>query len=413
MKIEQFLEQSYTAYHAVHNARAMLDNAGFREISPTNIPALRAGDAVYTIWGGTSLFAFKIGQEATVMLAECHTDSPALRVKTRETIPSPEGYRLNVEMYGGLLPYSMLDIPLKVAGRLTVETAEGVRTRLVHSEQNLVIPSLCIHHNPDANNLTLNVQKDMLPLVGDVKDVYRYLAPDETVLDADLFVVPAVTPYRAGANNEYLCSPRIDNLTSVYAAVEGIIHAQPKGTAVIACFDNEEIGSGTKRGAASTLLSTLIADVLRASGYDNPMAALASGLALSVDNGHALHPAHPEKSDVVDAPVLGGGVVVKHHVNYATDGLSAGLLKRILDKAGVPHQDYYNRSDIRCGSTLGNIAARTILMDTVDIGIAELAMHSAVETAAGKDVDTICDAIRITLGSTLVRRGDAIDVVLP
>jgi len=411
MRIEDYLNQSYTAYHAVENAKRLLKEAGFAEMDANDLPALKEGDKGYTVWGGTALFAFKVGKGETLTLAECHTDSPALRVKGRETIPSKEGYRLNVEKYGGLLLYSMLDIPLKVAGRMVVETEEGVKTKLVASDGNLVIPSLCIHHNRDANTaLTLNVQSDMLPLIGDVKDVYQWLSPDETVLDADLLVVPAVTPYTAGADNEWICAPRIDNLTSVYAAVNALIDAVPAGLSLVACFDNEEIGSGTKRGAGSDYLKNLIGNLWRAMGRDNVQKALSEGLALSVDNGHAVHPAHPEKSDPMDAPVMGGGVVIKHHVNYATDGLSAGIFKRILDKAKIARQDYYNHSDIGCGSTLGNIAAKGLLLDTVDIGIAQLAMHSAVETAAKKDVNTMQKAIAATFAAKITRKGE--DVII-
>lgn len=408
MRIEDFLQQSYTAYHAVQNAKAMLKEAGFVEVDAAHLPALRAGDKCYTVWGGTSIFALRVGEGEGLTVVESHTDSPALRVKGRNTLPSSEGYRLNVEKYGGLLPYSMLDIPLKVAGRITVETPRGVQSRQITSDKTLVIPSLCIHHNPEANNLSLNVQTDLLPLLGNVKDVYQWLAPDDVVLDADLFVVPAVAPFAAGADDEWICAPRIDNLTSVYASVRALIDTAPAGLGVVACFDNEEIGSGTKRGAASAYLTNLLANVWRALGRDNLGKALAEGLALSVDNGHAAHPAHPEKSDPAEAPVMGGGVVIKHHVNYATDGLSAGIFKRILDKAGIARQDYYNRSDIGCGSTLGNIAARSILMDTVDIGIAQLAMHSAVETAAKQDIGTMQEAISATLAAHIERNGDEV-----
>lgn len=409
MTVEKFLQHSLTAYHAVQNAKALLDEAGFVDIDKRGLSDLKVGDKCYSIWGGTSLFAFRVGQEEQVTIAECHTDSPALRVKGRATLPSAEGYRLNVEKYGGLLLYSMLDIPLKVAGRVTVETEDGVKTKLVAGEENVVIPSMCIHHNRDANAaLTLNVQSDMLPLLGDVKDVYQWIAPDEKVLDADLLVVPAVAPYSAGAKDEWLCAPRIDNLTSMYAAVEALIDADPAGLAVVACYDNEEIGSGTKRGAGSDYLATLLGKVWTALGRKDVENALSKGLALSVDNGHAVHPAHPEKSDPAGAPVMGGGVVIKHHVNYATDGLSAGIFKRILDKAHIARQDYYNHSDISCGSTLGNIAARSLLVDTVDIGIAQLAMHSAVEMAAKADVDTMRNAIAATFATTIRRKGDEV-----
>lgn len=411
MDIKQFLQSSYTAYHAVDNARRILEEAGFVAVDIARMPTLRKGDRCYVVQGGTSLFAFVVGDTPQLMLAECHTDSPALRVKGSATLPSKEGNRINVEKYGGLILYSMLDIPLRVAGRVVCETTCGVASRLVVGPANVVIPSLCIHHSSKEDVPTLNVQNDMLPLLGDAADVYRWIAPDEKVLDADLYVVPDVAPYVSGAAGEYLSSPRIDNLSSMYAAVMALKDATPKGLAMVACFDNEEIGSGTQRGAGSQYLAQLVAAVHKAMGCDCGLDAVQSGLALSVDNGHAEHPAHPEKSDVTGGPVMGGGVVIKHHVNYATSGLSAGIFKRMLDKAGIPHQDYYNRSDIGCGSTLGNIAARALVIDTVDIGVAQLAMHSAVETAASKDFDTMQDAIATFLAGGLARHGDEIDIL--
>ena len=412
MNVQDFLRTSYTAYHAVDNCRRMLEAAGFVEMDANALPALRKGSKGYVVHGGTSIFAFAVGGEARLMLAQSHTDSPALRVKSAATIASAEGRRINVEKYGGLLLYSMLDIPLRVAGRVVVQTPTGIAQRLVVSPAQVSIPSLCVHHNPDNNHLTLEVQRDMLPLAGDVEDVYAWLAPDAKVLDADLFAVPDVAPYAAGAKGEYLCAPRIDNLTSVYASMEAITHVEPTGLAVAACYDNEEIGSGTYRGAGSAFLADLVESICRAAGYNNPKAVVSSGLALSTDNGHAVHPAHPEKSDPACQVVMGGGVVVKHHVNYATDGLSAGIFKRIMELAGIPCQDYYNHADVACGSTLGNIAARWLPMPTVDIGIAQLAMHSAVETASPEDVRTMQSAIEAAWRCTLRKVGDAVDVSL-
>ncbi len=410
MDVTEFLRTSYTAYHAVANCRRMLDEAGFAEVSADDMPRLQAGNKCYAVQGGTSIFAFVVGDKPQLMLAESHTDSPSLHLKGAQTLPSTEGNRLNVEKYGGLLLYSMLDIPLKVAGRIVYATETGVQEELVASAGDVCIPSLCIHHNPDANNLSLNVQNDMLPLVGQADDVWQWLAPERNVLDADLYAVPDVAPYRWGDQAQFLSSPRIDNLTSVYTSITALIAAKPTGLAMAACFDNEEIGSGTQRGAASAYLADLLAAIYRACGYTDYKKAVRQGLALSIDNGHAAHPAHPEKSDVVPAPVMGGGVVIKHHVNYATNGLSAGIFKRMLDIAGIARQDYYNRSDIGCGSTLGNIAARALTIDTVDIGIAQLAMHSAVETAAWSDIDTMSQAISTFFACDIDKQAGAVQI---
>lgn len=396
--IEQFLETSYTSFHATANAVEALKEAGFIELKETEHWDLVSGGKYFVAKNSSSLIAFRIGDgDYSFRLAESHTDSPSLKVKGSSLIPSPEGKRINVEKYGGMLLYSFLDIPLKIAGRLLIKDKNGdVKEVLTASPFNVNIPSLAIHHNPSANeNLCLNVQTDMLPLIGDGDDVYSVLAPESRVLDADLFVVPDVTPYRSGSKNELLCAPRIDNLTSVYSSVKALINANPSSVAVACLFDNEEIGSRTKQGAGSRFLYSVLNRISLALGKNREEheIALAKSFALSIDNGHAVHPAHPEKSDIAEKVYLNKGIVVKHHVNYATDGASSAEFKNILDKSGIKYQDYYNRSDLRCGSTLGLITAADLGIPVVDIGLAELAMHSAVETVGYHDIPLMQSAV--------------------
>jgi len=411
MEISQFLSKAYTAYHATALAVAELQEAGFERLERGDKWVLKEGGKYFLTINGSALIAFVVGDpKGGFDLAMSHTDSPCLKVKGNSLLDSPEGKRLNVEVYGGLLLYSMLDIPLKVAGRALVKGPRGVECRLVESDYCVNIPSMCIHHNPDANKgLNLNPQQDMLPLLGEAEDVYSSLGLAD-VLDADLFVVPAAAPYRSGKEGELLVSPRIDNLTSVWASIEAVKEAKPRGVAVVACMDNEEIGSGTKQGAHSVILEETLRHINLACGGDEVDFGrkCRDGLLLSIDNGHAVHPAHPEKSDPEQKVYLNKGVVVKHHTNYATDARSGAAFKAVLADAGIPYQDYYNRSDVRCGGTLGLISSRLLAMDAVDIGLAQLAMHSAVETVGYADVGRMAAAIKAVLETRFEAKGEDI-----
>ena len=406
MNINEFLKTSYTAYHATENSVKMLENAGFSRLERGDGKKIVRGGKYYITINDSAFIAFNVGKNAKCLNIACaHTDSPSLKVKGSALVDSPEGKRLNVELYGGLLQYSILDIPLKIAGRAFIKTDRGIESKLVTSDFNVNIPSLCIHHADRDKGLSLNPQTDMLPLLGECEDLYSAL--DLTnVLDADLYVVPDVEPFSTGAKNELLASPRIDNLTSVYACVNGIISATPKAVSVVACFDNEEIGSATKQGAHSVLLEEIIKRIYSDVGAQDDYAeALKNGLVLSIDNGHAFHPAHPQKSDVINKVLLNGGIVIKHHANYSTDGKSSSIIKAILDKTNIPYQDYYNRSDLRCGGTLGLITSTQFAMDAVDIGLAQLAMHSAIETVGAKDVDKMVACVSAFL-SSLIEKND-------
>ena len=403
MDIKEFLDSSYTAFQAVDNGIKMLFDAGFERIDPAKSPEIKVGGKYFFTVNSTTLIAFKIGKEKKFYVAESHTDSPALRIKGNKTIDSPEGKRLNVEKYGGLVLFSLVNSPLKIAGRIIEKTENGVKEKNVVSPFTVNIPALCIHHNAEVNDkLSLSVQKDMLPLVGNVDDIYSFLSDNE-VIDGDLFVVPSTPAFVSGAHGEYLCSPRIDNLTSVYASIKALIASDGDGIRIACCFDNEEIGSLTKQGANSALLENTLRFIMRSVGgtEEDFAAAVSDGYILSVDNAHAVHPAHPEKSDPIEKVVMNGGIVIKHHTNYSTDALSSAILKTILDKADVKYQDYYNNSDIRCGGTIGLVTSARLNMKACDIGLAQLAMHSGIETIGLSDIPVMESCIKAFFSTTL------------
>lgn len=408
MELKEFLDLSYTAYHAVENGAAMLEEAGFTKISLEETWNLCKGGKYYFTTSGTALIAFSIGDNLAFNVCESHTDSPCLKIKGSDCTDSPEGKRLNVEKYGGLVNYSMMNVPLKVAGRIMYEKDSEIVCKNVVSGYYLNIPGLCIHHNPTVNeSLSLSVQNDMAPLFGSDKNVYETLS-EKKVIDADLYVVPAVPAFYSGVEEEFLCSPRIDNLTSVYASIKAIIETEPVGISLMCCFDNEEIGSRTKQGADSAILEITMKKIIRGLGLDEDgfIEACRNGYILSVDNAHAVHPAHPEKSDVKERTYLNKGIVIKHHTNYSTDGLSSAILKKILREAGVEYQDYYNNSDLRCGGTIGLMTSANLGMNACDIGLAQLAMHHGIETVGSSDPEKMENCIKAFFKTKFLKSRD-------
>ncbi len=402
MNLHQFLNTSYTAFHSAANLRTIYEESGFVRLTLGEQWNLKRGGKYYVTRNDSSVIAFKVGKKNVFNIAESHTDSPCFKIKGSKLMVN-DVVRLNTEKYGGGLLYTYFDRPLKVAGRLVTETANGVQSSLAVSGYNVVIPSLAIHQNRAVNDgFAVNPQVDTLPLFAKQSaDLYATLTKD-TVLDADLYVVPATETFYAGVNGEFLCSARLDNLTSAYTSAQALINCVPSSIAVAACLDNEEIGSGTRQGSPSFIEQTLqaICTALNLSG-EQCLAARENGFVLSVDNGHARHPAHTEKADGTAYAVMGGGVTIKHHVNYATDGLTSAMLKKLLADSGIKYQDLYNRSDMSCGTTLGLATSRQLGMRVCDIGIAQLAMHSACETCMTEDVEAMQSCLSVFLSADI------------
>ncbi len=378
MNVSEFLSKSYTCYHAVENALAILKKAGFAELS--SVGKNKAAKGYYRADGG-SLFAIKLGAE-NIQLALSHTDSPCLRLRY------DGGTLLGVEKYGGGLLRSYFDVKLKIAGRVAVEKGGVLRAENVCSDFNAVIPSLAVHLGGGENGETFSVSRDMVPLLGDCGNLFAMLGVPDAV-DGELFCVPAEAPFECGAGGEYICSPRIDNLASVYASVKALAECENKCTCVAACFNSEETGSETRDGARSQKLRAFIADTLKTAGIKADCDALLSrAFAFSCDGAHALHPNRPDKYSS-GAPTLGGGVVIKRNDRYATDCLTSAAARKIFSDAGLKTQVYRHHPDLRCGSTIGLMAASGLGAAVCDIGVAQLAMHSAAETAAFSDIDAL------------------------
>ena len=416
-----FIKNSPTPYHTAETVRRRLIREGYTELYETDRWELEEGKGYFTVRGGTALVAFRTKSAPKgFMIVASHTDSPAFKVKS--PLEKSGTYTLiPTEKYGGMIMYSWFDRPLAVGGRLVVKTEEGIRSTLVNSDAGIcVIPSIAPHLNRNVNDgYKFNPAKDTVPLAGLNTESCALLETlcqksgidRAAVLSHDLFVYSAQEPTTVGIGGELILSPRLDDLECVYASLEGFLTGDSaQSVPVLALFDNEEVGSATTTGADSSFLSDVLLRI--ADSRENLVAMLPSSLAVSADNAHACHPNAPELSDKDNAPVLGGGVVVKYNANkrYSTDGVSSAIFLEICNRAGVKTQSYYNRADMPGGSTLGAILATQLAVPTVDIGLAQLAMHSAVETASKTDLDEMCRALSAFYNTALTARGYSVKI---
>lgn len=410
-----FIKTSPCAYHTVETVSQALNALGYTELSEGEDWDVADGGRYYVKRNGTSIIAFRAKKLASgFMIAASHSDSPAFRLKTTPELVG-DYTRLEVERYGGMIHYSWLDRPLSLAGRVIVRTKDGLSVRLCNIDQDVaVIPSVAIHLNRTLNEgYKFNPAVDLLPLTGcGARGIMAAVAEsvgadEDSIVSHDLFLYNREEGRVIGVDEELIMAPRLDDLECVFASLKAFIDAsETESVPVLAVFDNEEIGSDTKQGAASTFLY----DVLSRIAGDNYRKMINGSLMLSADNAHARHPNHPELSDADNAPLLNGGVVIKWNANqkYATDGASMAIFSEICDKAGVKTQSYYNRADLPGGSTLGSIANTKVPIPTVDIGLAQLAMHSASETAGASDVSEMIKALRAFYATSLKRAGSEI-----
>ena len=410
-ELSRFLGTSYTCYQAVENAAALLDRAGFIRLGEQETWNLREGGAYYTVRAGASLIAFRYSRKGNYKFVVSHTDSPCLKLKENPALSDGAFTRLNTEPYGGGLWYTFFDRPLALAGR-TVHAAEGaLRSRLFLSKFRVVLPSLAVHQNREANEkFGPNLQTE-LPLFALGKAEFSAIVQD--ALAYDLFLVPAEAPFESGINGEFLSSPRIDDLSGAYASLCALAGAkQFEGTLIAALLDSEEIGSSTYRGAGGDFLASAVARIAAAQerSEQEKLCALASSLLVSLDNAHSLHPNHPEKCDPTNRAVMGGGIVIKSHAGgaYTTDAITCAAVKKIFSDAGVKFQSFYNRSDLRSGGTLGAISLGHVCVPSVDLGVAQLAMHSATETMAKCDYEELEKGLSAFFASRVKFVGDAV-----
>lgn len=407
-----FLDASPVNFWVVKTVTDHLDEAGFSALDMRDSWQIKPGGRYYTVKNGSAVFAFVAGEgpaHAPFKIISAHSDSPGFRIKPNcEMLCDGNIVKLNTEVYGGPILYTWFDRPLSLAGRVILRSADPLNPewRLIRFDRHLLtIPHLAIHFNRAVNEGNpLSKQKDMLPVLGHVSSpdqakglVQRLVAeklgvsPDK-ILDYDLSLYDTTRACVVGLNGEFITSGRIDDLSMVHAALNALLDtaATPdKSTRVMAIFDNEETGSGTKQGAASPMLDYILRRITAAAGGNDEdyMRAVSASFMISADDAHGVHPNYVEKQDPTNHPTLGGGPVVKINANckYMTDADSAAVFRSLCEQAGVRCQYFVNHSDVAGGSTLGNILTSQIPLRGVDVGAAIWAMHSVRETASLAD----------------------------
>ena len=444
-KIIELIDKSPTAFHVVENAKAILDSQGFTGLKESDVWNLAAGGKYYVTRNDSSIIAFQIPKKdyAGFRIIASHSDSPCPKLKEDYEMDRCGYVRLNVEKYGGMLLAPWFDRPLSVAGRILVrdeKEASGIKSLLVNLNKDVaVIPSLAIHMNRDANSgYSYSFQKDMLPIVSTSKGSNKGSNKDskldskqdsnknentgatimsliaeaagvktENILGNDLFLYIREKGKIWGVDDEFIGSSRLDDQECVWCTLDGFIDAAKIGhgsdssaedasseyVSMLCVFDNEEVGSRTKQGADSNFLENLIDRINDNLGRSREeyYTAYANSFMISADNAHALHPAHADKYDPVQSPKMNEGIVLKFSArqSYTTDAVSAAFVKKLCEDSDIPYQIFVNHSDEPGGSTLGNISNSHVSINTADIGLPQLAMHSSYETAGVEDIDSL------------------------
>lgn len=395
----EFLNKAHTTYQAVELAKERLTKEGFIELDFVNSWSLEKGKGYFLVKADSSIVAFKVGSKLSspsIHIVASHNDSPMFKIKPNGVIYANGYNKLNTEVYGGPIYSTWLDRPLGIAGRVTVQENEKITTKNVTLNTTVIIPNLAIHMNREINSgYAYNPQVDLLAITGLEKATVHELLEKEcnvtNVLDYDLFLYNKEEARIIGANNELIAGPRLDNLECFYTSLEALIESNHEENINIwVGFNHEEIGSNSNHGAASTFLVDVIDLILSSLNLtSNKINILNRTMVISADNAHALHPNRPDKSDPTNNVLINKGVVIKYNagLSYTTDAISAGLFKAICNDVNVPYQVYTNRSDVRGGGTLGSILLRSLSVVSVDIGLAQLAMHSAYETAGVEDLE--------------------------
>ena len=402
-----FIKKSPSCFHAVANIKKELEDGGYAELFEYEKWDIIPGGKYFVTRNGSSIIAFSIPEKISkpkFMIVASHSDSPTFKVKD---IPELDGVytRINTERYGGMIFDSWFDRPLSVAGRVMVRNENGVSTRLADIDRDLLlIPHIAIHMDNPNNGKTYNPASDLVPLYGGdgAKGSFMKLIAEnigvspEDIISHELFLYNRQSPSIWGAENEFVSAPKLDDLGCVYSTLCALKQTEINGAVpVMFVADNEEVGSATKQGAASTFLYDTLSRICDAFNGDIRIAA-AESMLLSADNAHAVHPNAGQLADPTHRPIMNKGIVMKYNASqlYTTDAVSAAVFREICSKADVNVQVFANRSDMRGGSTLGNISNSQVSLSAVDIGIAQLAMHSSYETAGVYDIGEMIKAMK-------------------
>lgn len=406
-----FIYESPTQFNAVEVSAEMLEKNGFEKLNPKENWKLEVGKKYYTTKNSSALVAFKVNSDEIekegFRIIGSHTDSPGFRIKPNAEMESCGAYlKLNTEGYGGMILRTWLDRPLAMAGRVFLRGENPFKPveKIVNINKPVcIIPNLAIHMNRSINDgYKYNKQTDMLPLVGLINEqlekenyMIKLLASElnveiKEIIDFDIFLYEYEKGCFTGANEEFISTGRLDNLSMYYSSVEALLDSDSKsGISIAVGFDNEEVGSSTKQGADSNMLLNILERICISLGKDRQQffEAIENSFIISSDLAHAVHPNVNGMADPTNRPVMGKGPVIKVHAGqaYTSDGYSISVYKEICRECGVEYQEFVNKSDQRGGSTIGPISSTHIDIPSVDIGAPILSMHSIRELGCSED----------------------------
>ena len=417
---------SYNEYFAISNIKKLLDENGFICLLENEKYEISLGKSYYILRDGSSIIAFKVPEkldELYFKIVASHSDSPVLKIKENPTVIENGYNKLKVEKYGGMIVSSWLDKPLGIAGRVCYKNGNAITTRLVNFPTNLIIPNVAIHQNRDINNgFIYNPQTDLLPILGlGNNDLFKGLLDstrnnEEEILSYDLNLYNKEKAVLGGINNEFIYSPKEDNLVSAYISILSLISSiSYDGISLGVVFNNEEVGSSSLNGADSDFLATNLKRISKSLGFSNDelSRALVKSYLVSLDNAHAIHPNHPEMSDNKNNCLINEGVVIKHNSNmlYTSEAISTAIIKLIASKENISLQTFFNRADARGGSTLGNISLTHVSIRSVDLGIPQLAMHSNYEVMGSKDTINAYKLLKALFNSKIKIEGENVTII--
>lgn len=404
--LNKFLSEGKTQFHLVNEAKSYLSGYGFELLDMDSAWQLKSGGRYMVAPYSSMLIAFIKGNDSgDIRLAAAHTDFPMLKLKPKPELKRKNYLQANVEPYGGLIASTWFDRPLGLAGKVISKGKDAFNPESVFIDSGkpvFVIPNLAPHLKKDSGAKDIDVQKELIPLTGCSKEdttdfLMQYISElagvnKEDILDYDLYLYVWGSPVTVGINDEFLCAPRIDNISSVSAITEALAQCKNQDNTVIgAFFDNEEIGSRSKQGADSLLLKEIVDRITDNKAY------FGKAFNISLDVAHATHPNYPEKSDITNDIMLGSGVVLKTSASqrYVTDSEAGAVITALCNENNIKLQKQVNRSGMAGGQTLGPIMSSYLPVKSVDMGLPMLAMHSAGEL--------ICRSDYIELKKLLIR----------
>lgn len=427
--ILDLLNKSYSPFHVVNEIKEILLKNKFIQLDEKESFNLKKGNNYFVTRNDSSIIAFKIpnNPNTSFKVSAAHSDSPTFKLKPNPVIIKNGLVLLNVEPYGGMIMSSFLDRVLSISGRVLLKNKNTIKPILFSSKTKVQIPNLCTHMNNKINSgYIYNPSQDMLPILSQVEnnnfDFNNFLKEElksrDEVLSFDLFLSQEKDGKNSkyiGLNDEFISSCKLDDLSSTYSSLLGFISSKNSSSIdIYSIFDNEEVGSLTRQGANSTFLKDILKRISKdifkeKDAYEK---SVANGFMLSIDNGHANHPNHLEVSDQSTDVKLNGGIVLKLNAQqkYTSDGLSSCIIKELAKKADVKVQEYTNRSDLKGGSTLGNISNSEVSFLSADIGIAQLAMHSFTEMCGSKDIENMITFTKTYFESDIIFKENTIKI---